>query len=377
LKLFILTDTRIVNIKDKDCIFNAVKYELEAIESLFSNVSILGVKYKNITETKTLEQCNKNWEVSSLVFPRDESIIFLICFAIKLFVYSFVKVAKADVIHVRGPGIPMFVGLLMSVFFPRKKWWFKYANDWSSWGRSTFWDIQKKLLLNFKWIKVTVNGTWPGQAKHVLSFENPCVWVVDNKITKSYESDEINKIRAFSCVFVGRLTNEKGVLIALRALEKICKDYSEKFKFKFTVIGNGTLKNILSTYKSKNTNLEFIFLGSMAKTEIFEYYKSHDFVILPTSSPEGFPKSLAEGMAFGCIPIVTSISSIPQYIRHFENGLLLSLCDIEKDLYDCLRELCFLDRNALLGLKNGAVELSHKYFTYARFVKRVNCKILS
>jgi glycosyltransferase involved in cell wall biosynthesis len=375
LKLFLLTDTRIVKNKGKYYIFNSVKYELEAIESLFSEISILGAEYENMKETKTLEDCHQNWKISSLVYPISKAYIHLLFFSFKLFIFSFVKIAKADVIHVRGPGVPMILGLFFSIIFPRKIWWFKYANDWSCWGRSAFWDIQKKLLLNFKWIKVTINGKWREQPSHIMTFENPCIWQSMVKHTKTYECnvEEINK--SFKFIFVGRLTEEKGVLIALHTLQKISKQFG--IRLKFTVVGQGPLETELIDFNSKDGDFVFSFLGTLSKIDIFEYYKSHDFIILPTRSPEGFPKSIAEGMAFGCIPIVTSISSIPQYIRHFENGLLLPAGDIENNLYNCISELCFLDKNKLLGLKKSAVELSEDYFTYERFFDRVKSLLIN
>ena len=65
MKLFVLTDTRVVFNKNKYYIFNAVKYELEAIQSLFSEISILGVYYKlvkenNIIKKVTLQQMQDN-----------------------------------------------------------------------------------------------------------------------------------------------------------------------------------------------------------------------------------------------------------------------------------------------------------------------------
>jgi glycosyltransferase involved in cell wall biosynthesis len=375
LKLFILADTRIVQNKGKFYIFNSVKYELEAIESLFSEISILGSEYDNIKETNTLEQCHASWKISSLLFPSNRSYIQLFFYSFKLFILTFGKIAKADVVHVRGPGIPMILGLLYSLIFPRKIWWFKYANDWSCWGRSTFWDIQKKLLLNFKWIKVTINGKWPNQPTHVITFENPCVWRSIDTHGKTYEiNPELTKV-SLKFIFVGRLTEEKGVLMALHVLKSISKQLG--IRLKYTVVGHGPLENYLLEFISKDENFEFAFLGSMSKLDILEHYKTHDFIILPTQSPEGFPKSIAEGMAFGCIPIVTSISSIPQYIKHLENGLLLSTSDIENDLYNCVSELCFFDKDKLVGLKKRARELSEDYFTYERFSDRVESLVIN
>ena len=45
--------------------------------------------------------------------------------------------------------------------------------------------------------------------------------------------------------------------------------------------------------------------------------------VLPSYS-EGFPKVIAEAMNFGCIPIVSDISCIRQYIINGKNGFLIN-----------------------------------------------------
>ncbi len=171
-------------INEQFFIFNAVKFELDVINSLFSKITLLGGEYSNVDEIKTLEVCNDNWIIESLPFSGKNDLKSSFFLLLQLLKESFNQVRKADVIHVRGPGIPMLVGLIYCLIFPYKKWWFKYANDWSLWGKSNFWDLQKVLLSTFFWIKVTINGKWLNQPKHILSFENPCIWGVPDKLSQ-------------------------------------------------------------------------------------------------------------------------------------------------------------------------------------------------
>ena len=51
-------------------------------------------------------------------------------------------------------------------------------------------------------------------------------------------------------------------------------------------------------------------------------YSKCDFIILPSKS-EGFPKVIGEAMNYGCIPIVSDVSCISQYIQNGVNGFLI------------------------------------------------------
>jgi glycosyltransferase involved in cell wall biosynthesis len=360
-------------INEQFFIFNAVKFELDAINSLFSEITLLGGEYSNVNEIKTLEVCNINWNIKSLPFPKKNDVKSSFLLLLKLLRASFNQVRRADVIHVRGPGIPMFVGLIYCLIFPNKKWWFKYANDWSSWGKSRFWDLQKLLLSKFFWIRVTINGKWLNQPKHILSFENPCIWEISKK---SHQGWQLENLRF---IYVGRLTNEKGILIALKCFESICRNLSEKVNIKFTIIGEGPLKEYLANYKSELENLEISLLGTLSKTQIFEFYRLSDFIVLPTTSPEGFPKSIAEAMSFGCIPIVTAVSSIPQYITDGKSGFLVSenlenmLLEFEKTLNYSIN----LEREKLREISNNARMVAEENFTYDRFIYRVKSELIS
>ena len=64
------------------------------------------------------------------------------------------------------------------------------------------------------------------------------------------------------------------------------------------------------------------FLGALPRKEVFKAYKECHLIILPTTASEGFPKVLAEAANFGCIPMTSTVASIPQYIRDGKEGFL-------------------------------------------------------
>ena len=51
------------------------------------------------------------------------------------------------------------------------------------------------------------------------------------------------------------------------------------------------------------------------------------FLLLPSSSSEGWPKVLSEGMAYGVVPVTSDVSSIPQLLASFRTGRALDAKD--------------------------------------------------
>jgi glycosyltransferase involved in cell wall biosynthesis len=110
-------------------------------------------------------------------------------------------------------------------------------------------------------------------------------------------------------LFLGRLTEQKGILNLVEAMKHL-KDYE------LIIIGKGTLETAIKNIMPKNCKL----LG-FVKDPIY-YYNKCSLFILP-SEFEGLPIAMLEAMACGCIPVTTPVGDIPDVIQDGENGFLL------------------------------------------------------
>ena len=89
---------------------------------------------------------------------------------------------------------------------------------------------------------------------------------------------------------------------------------------KIHIIGDGKNKDeLLNISKDIDINIELH--GFIDKSKLSLLYSESNFIVLPSES-EGFPKVIAEASNFGCIPIVSNVSSIPQYIKDDHNGFV-------------------------------------------------------
>ncbi len=140
----------------------------------------------------------------------------------------------------------------------------------------------------------------------------------------------------------------------------------------------------------QNMPLEFHFAGPMLG-ELSEYVKQHSVyhgqiskqeemyalyeqchIILMTSAYEGFPMLIKEGMACGCIPVVTDLVGNKTHLRHMENGLLINDFENEpavvKNGIANLEMLCN-DLEFSRSLSDRAYQYACKHFNREQFLQ--------
>lgn len=277
------------------------------------------------------------------------------------------QIYKSHYIHVRAPSNPAVIVMLLSFFFPKKQFWFKYAGNWIG-EASWFYKLQRVLLkyLGSNSI-VTVNGTWNNQSKHIIGFENPCIDQHDRVLGKQIcATKQIGK--KLNYCFVGGMNTNKGV----DKIIDVLTDVTEHDNFGvFHFVGGGELIETLKLKSQAFTN-KVIFHGFLAKKEIFNIYKESHFIVLPSKS-EGFPKVIGEAMNYGCVPIVSDVSCIGQYIAHQDNGLLIHPVDTTQ-LKKCLLESLVITNQQFKVMVSKNYTLAEK-FTYDYYEQNIKSRI--
>ena len=245
-----------------------------------------------------------------------------ICFTI------FIAMKNADHIHLRCPGNVGLLGCFVQIFFPKKIKTAKYAGNWDPkankpWSyKWQMWILNNTFLT--KNMKVLVYGEWENSSKNIKSF-----------FTATYSENEKLPFRpknwnqTFQFIFAGTLVVGKNPLYAIQLIENLLKKGS---KIRLELYGDGILKNEMQNYISQN-NLEsnIVLKGNRTFEELKNAYQNNHFVILPSES-EGWPKAIAEGMFWGCVPISTKVSCVPYMLDHENRGIFLSL-NLEKDTF--------------------------------------------
>ncbi|WP_037052715.1 glycosyltransferase [Psychroserpens burtonensis] len=281
------------------------------------------------------------------------------------------EINKTDYFQFRAPtGIGVFV-MPYLLLFSSKKGWFKYAGNWKQDNAPLAYSFQRWLLKNQK-RKVTINGFWEDQPPQCLSFENPCL--TSEELKKGQETRKHKSLEGqdISLCFVGRLEREKGLDLFIEALLSLTTAEASKLKA-IHIVGDGNdLEHYLN--KTKRSELHFIFHGFLSRTEVHAIYKQSHAIVLPSAS-EGFPKVISEAMNYGCLPIVSNLSSIAQYISEDVNGFLLYPITLE-NLVTQIRKLLNLSTESYLNMIHSREDQFLK-FTYTHYNDRLKYELLS
>jgi glycosyltransferase involved in cell wall biosynthesis len=241
----------------------------------------------------------------------------------------FKTMQKADHIHLRCPGNIGLLGCLVQILFPNKPKTAKYAGNWDPKAKQPWsYRLQKWILSNTfltRNMKVLVYGEWEGSTKNIKSFFTATYNEADKRPIK--QLDLKGKI---NFVFVGALVKGKNPLYAIQLVESL---YKKGYNVSLDLYGEGIERTTLENYITVNSLEAIITLkGNQDQETVKEAYQNSHFVILPSKS-EGWPKAIAEGMFWGCIPVSTAVSCVPFILGLGERGVLLAM-NLKQDVHE-------------------------------------------
>ena len=237
------------------------------------------------------------------------------------------EMSRADAIHVRCPANISLLALwlLRRHALPPYRW-VKYAGNWRPDGNEPWsYGLQRRWLAeNRHRGVVTVNGRWPNQPAHVVSFYNPCL--TDEEVAQGSALAAGKALGSpVELLFAGELNEGKGVSRVLRVALAL---QSRGVPFRLRLLGDGPERPRYEAWVREHKLAGTSFLGWVARTQVAEYYAASHFILLPSRS-EGWPKVLSEAMAYGVVPVAAAVSSIPQILGETRAGVALPVDDID------------------------------------------------
>lgn len=364
--LLVISDTPLYREGESYIAFEPVVRELEVLCSSFDKIVWLGCKVKS---KKFAMRKPANDKIKIVGMPpvhngRFNAIYIALYYPVFLF-YILKHLATATHVHTRGPSHPAFMGICISFINTSRRYWHKYAGNWIAEGLAASYRMQRDLLKRCNNAAVTVNGKWAGDPPHIIPFENPCLF--EDERQKAIAQNEKTFAEDFNMLFVGNLTQAKGIPELLAALKD--PTFPKRITNVF-LIGDGDLYDKVKEEAGNIKNINIHVLGFRNRNEINSYYKKCHLIILPSRS-EGFPKVIAEAAAYGCIPLVTDVSALSQYVKEGENGFLLPT-NSTANILTALNTI--VKRNDLDEVAKSAAQLS-ALFTYERFLQRINKEV--
>jgi glycosyltransferase involved in cell wall biosynthesis len=245
----------------------------------------------------------------------------------RLFWTIFQVMRQADHIHLRCPGNVGLIGCLIQVLFPNKKKTAKYAGNWDPKSKQPWSYRLQKWILNNTFLtrnmQVLVYGEWKNQSKNIKPFFTATYSESDKK-----EVQEKSLAQTIRFIFVGTLVKGKNPLYAIQLIESLFK---KGHSVHLDLYGEGAERERLECY-ILDSNLEKVveLRGNQSKDFVKKAYQNSHYVILPSKS-EGWPKAIAEGMFWGCVPIASPVSCVPFMLDYGNRGVLLQM-NMEEDV---------------------------------------------
>ncbi len=207
-----------------------------------------------------------------------------------------------------------------------RRLWFKYAGNWRPDGPEPFSYRLQRWWLAKGWHRgqVTVNGSWPEQPPHLITFFNPCL--TEAELQAGSEAAAAKALEPpVHLLFVGRVDEAKGAgrLIEIgRRLMELGVNYT------LDLVGDGPNRAVFeSTARAAGIEHRICFHGWLPRSSLREFYRQAHLLVLP-SKTEGWPKVLSEGMAYGVVPVASHVGAIPQALAQFGIGRCLPANDV-------------------------------------------------
>lgn len=262
--------------------------------------------------------CKKEFTFFCIPEFTKKDILFRPWLLIKSIINIYMAMHWADHIHLRCPCNLGLLGAFVQILFPLKKKTAKYAANWD-WKSQQPWSyrLQQRILRNTfltRNMQVLVYGEWPDRTKNILPF-----------FTASYsEKDKIEVVKPditqqVRIAFVGTLTGNKSPETALQVTKLLSE---RKISVQLSFCGEGVERQGLELLtKEWHLQDKVTFLGNVGYEKVKEVLQQSHFLVFISRS-EGWPKAVAEAMWWGCVPITTAVSCVPQMLGNGERGFL-------------------------------------------------------
>lgn len=233
---------------------------------------------------------------------------------------------------------------------------------------------QSKLLTFLVGFSTWLNrlvGTWKlpdrfivltGHAKSIIEKSN--LHLDLNKIIIKpnfvYDLQASTEFRNQNFLFIGRLSEEKGIRVLLEAFKY--SGYSLK------IIGDGPLKDLIEADSKKHSNITY--LGFQQKDVITKELKSCNALIFPSVWYETFGLTIIEAYATSTPVIASNIGSASLLIQNEFNGLHFEESNVD-DLKNKLDKWQAMGEDEKEAYRKNARKTYEQYYTPAENLKQM------
>ena len=152
---------------------------------------------------------------------------------------------------------------------------------------------------------------------------------IDVTKVKGLKGEEVKRLKGDYYVYLGRVSEEKGVRTLCKAAAQLDK--------KLIVIGGGPLCEELKR-ESEESGATIEFKGQMLWEEFMPILRGARFMVLPSECSENNPLTVIESQSLGTPVLGARIGGIPELIEEGVSGMTFTSGDVE-DLKDKIKKM--------------------------------------
>jgi glycosyltransferase involved in cell wall biosynthesis len=279
----------------------------------------------------------------------------LACVAPRLVVDLARAMWRADAIHVRCPGNLGLLGAVLAPLFS-KRLVAKYAAQWSTSTGEVWSSRWQKAVLRSRWWRgpVTVYGEWPDQPPQVIPFFTSLL-TADHMERARIAAKRAWNGKPLRVLFTGRLSKPKNVDVLLRA---IARNRRADLDVRCTIVGEGPQREPLERLVLDLGISDAVeFTGGIGFEDVIRQLEKSDVLAL-VSEAEGWPKAIAEGMAFGLVCIGSDRGFVPKMLS---NGRGLTVAPGDAPALADLLSAIARHPEQYVPMRRAAAEWSQQY----------------
>jgi phosphatidylinositol alpha-mannosyltransferase len=166
---------------------------------------------------------------------------------------------------------------------------------------------------------------------------------------KKYDDSKVN------ILFLGRLSERKGCIILLKAVNQLVKAGLDQTKIRVIVAGSGELEDMLKAYvKQEGLDKCVEFLGFIDEKDKPSIYASSDISVFPSTAGESFGIVLIEAMACGRAAVLGGNNLGYSYVLSPQPDLIFDTTDssaLASKLEELIKDKALRTRYARWGEK--------------------------
>ena len=191
----------------------------------------------------------------------------------------------------------------------------------------------------------------PTLEKHMKKYATGKVITIPNGVFIPEHVESKFDLEKIDIISIGRLVKQKGVQHAINGIASLPENLRSKLHL--NIVGEGPyLDDLKQLSSSLGMNNYVTFHGRMIGDALANMYKKCLIHLMPTTSHEGLPLTILEGMSYGLVTIASDIGGIPSLITENKDGILISPGN-SQELAQNIERL-FQDRSLMQTLSESA-----------------------